>query len=179
MALYIFGPIPAAAASFVEFVGLEAYGLNRPFGPAIKLGALLSSVAGLWLGTRLVSGLARVSVRNVVISSASVGIVARVAAMTLANYYLVVFIYGLGSTVSFYNLPQTFSAIGIGWTSVNALLLILVFTGIFNALQLAFVIALSYTVLRFPPVTNLRVGGRAPWFIAVTAPRTSHEGALH
>jgi riboflavin transporter FmnP len=177
MAFYIFGPVPAVASSFVEFVGLEAYGRNAPVGPLLKLGALLSTVGGLWLGTAMASRLSRFSVRRLVLTGASVGILARVGVMTVANYYLVVYLYGLGNTMSIFNLAQAFSLVGLNLTEGNALALILIFTGVFNALQLAFVVALSYTVLRFPPVSNLKVGGRGPWFASIVVHR-NREGAL-
>ncbi len=181
MAFFIFGPLPAVVSSFVEFIALMMFGQNAPVGPILKLAALLSTVGGIWLGTKLASSLAKVSVRRVVASGVFLGTLTRVAVMTVANYYLIIFFYPaigfpLSATVAYYHLPQAFSAIGLGLTDANALSLILVFTGVFNALQLIFVIGLSYTVLRFPPVSNLKVGGRSPWFISATAAKEKQEG---
>ncbi len=183
MAFFIFGPVPAVVSSFVEFVALMEFGQNVPVGPVLKLIALLSTLGGIWVGTRVASAFARVSVRRVVGSGVVFGAISRVAVMTVANYYLLVFFYPaigfpLASTVAYYHLPQAFSSVGLGLTDANALYLILSFTGVFNALQLLFVFVLSYTVLRFPPVSNLKVGGRVPWFVSVMGDRDRRvEGA--
>jgi riboflavin transporter FmnP len=175
MAFYVFGPGPASISSFVEFVGLEAYGLNRPIGPLLKLLALLSTVGGLWLGTRLTSTISKVSMNRVISIGAVSGAVTRAVVMTIANYYLVTVLYGLSVTATYYNLAQTFSIVGIALTNTNTLFMILAFTAVFNTLQLGFVVTLAYTVIRFPPFSNLKVGGRAPWFLAVMGSRAKPE----
>ncbi len=167
LAFFIFGPLPAFLASFVEAGALEIFGQNLPIGPAIKLLAALSSVAGLWLGTWIATRLPNAGLGRVVGSGALFGSVVRVAVMTVANYYLITFLYTLTGTVSYYNLPQTFSLIGVGLNPANTLFLILGFTGFFNVLQLLFVMSLSYTVLRVPHLSQVKVGGRVPWFASV------------
>ena len=167
LAFFIFGPVPALVSSFVEFGGLMAFGQQIPVGPLLKLFALLSTVAGLWVGARLASRAGWGSVGTLVGSSGLVGVVARALAMTLPNYYLLIYIYGLGGTVSYYDLARTFSVLGLNLTASNALLLILVFTAVFNAIQLVFVMGMTYLVLRVPVVNQLRIGGRMPWFTSV------------
>jgi riboflavin transporter FmnP len=175
MTFYVFGPGPATASSVVEFVGLEAYGLNRPVGPILKLIALLSTIGGLWLGTHLSSRFLRPTMSKAVSFGAVSAVVMRALVMTIANYYLVTVLYGLAATTSYYGLAQTFSSVGITMTGSNAILLILAFTAVFNTLQLVFVVALSFAVLRFPPFSSLKVGGRAPWFFANFNPRIKSE----
>jgi len=175
MAFYVFGPGPAAVSSTVEFVGLEAYGLNRPVGPILKLLALLSTIGGLWLGTRLSSRFLRPTMKRVVSFGAISASVSRAFVMTIANYYLVTVLYGVSVTTTYYGLTQTFSTIGITLTDSNAILLILAFTAVFNTIQLLFVVALSFAVLRFPPFSSLKVGGRAPWFFANFSTRVKSE----
>lgn len=167
LAFFIFGPIPALVSSFVEFAGLMAFGQQVPIGPLLKLAALVSTVAGLWLGARLVSRARWGSLGGFVGSSGIMGAITRAAAMTVANYYLLIYIYGLTGTVSYYDLARTFSALGIGLTGSNTLFLILFFSAIFNVIQLVFVMGASYLVLRLPIVNQLRIGGRVPWFTAV------------
>jgi len=176
MAFFLFGPLPAAVSSFVEFGALMLFGQNAPVGPVLKLAALLSTVGGMWLGVKLASRLSWTKVGRVVTASVMVGVVIRVAVMTVANYYLVTFFYGLSVTVSYYHLSQAFALVSLGLSDANALLLILAFTAVFNALQLGFVVALSYTVLRFPPMSNLKIGGRVPWFVSVMGEKATTEG---
>lgn len=164
LAFFIFGPVPAFVASFVEGGALEVFGQNLPFGPVLKLFALLSTVAGLWIGTWVVTRSGGSTLARVIGSGLLVGSVIRAAALSVANYYLILFVYTLAG-VSF--LKGSFALFGIMMTDANALSLILVFTAVFNVLQLVFVLVLSYLILRVPTVSQVKVGGRAPWFAAL------------
>jgi riboflavin transporter FmnP len=165
LAFFIFGPVPALASSFVEFAGLMVFGQQVPIGPLLKLFALLSTVAGLSVGAKLSSGVGEKRLGRLLGSSAAVGAVVRAMVMTGANYYLIVFYYGLAGIEGF--LKSSFSLVGIGLTDANALAIILVFTAIFNAMQLFFVTMASYFVLKVPAVSRIKVAGRAPWFTMV------------
>ncbi len=165
LAFFIFGPVPAAASSFVEFLGLMAFGQQIPVGPLLKLFALLSSVAGLWLGSKAASRRSRAGLGGLVSMGGSVGALTRAAVMTLPNFYLIVFLFSIAGIEGFLKAP--FASIGIGLTDANALALVLGFTAFFNVLQMAFVVAVSYLVLRVPSVSNVKAGGKAPWFTMV------------
>ena len=175
MAFFIFGPFPAVASSVVEFVALMAFGQNAPVGPFLKLFALVSTVGGMWIGSRLALTLRTPSVAGVVTLGVVFGSVVRAVVMTVPNYYIIVFLYGLQAIEGILKGP--FALVGISLSAQNALGWILGFTALFNILQLAFVIALSYAVLRVPHVSNMKVGGRAPWFVSVTSGKTRSEGA--
>ena len=64
-------------------------------------------------------------------------------------------------------LQPSFSLVGIGVTVGDFLVPVLVFTAVFNVLQLSLVMAVSYAVLRVPLVSQIKVGGRTPWFATV------------
>ncbi len=165
LAFFIFGPAPAVVASVVEFAGLMAFGQQVPVGPLLKLFALLSTVAGLWAGAKLASRRGKTTLWSLAGWSAAVGAVFRAAVMTVPNYYLIVFLYGLAGITGFLAAP--FALVGIGLGGQNALGIILLFTAIFNVLQLALVVAVSSFVLRVPAVAQVKVGGRMPWFVGV------------
>ena len=167
LAFFIFGPAPALVSCVVEFAGLMAFGQQVPIGPLLKLFAVVSTVGGLWLGARLASKLGWGSFGGFLGSSGLAGVLVRATVMTIPNYYLLIYIYGLGGTVSYYNLGQTFASIGLSLSPANTLLLLLAFTGVFNAIQLVFVLGISYLVLRAKVVSQLRIGGRVPWFTSV------------
>jgi len=165
LAFFIFGPVPALVSSAVEFGGLMVFGQQIPVGPIEKLFALVSTVAGLWVGTWIASRRSEASLFRLLGWSAAVGGVARAAAMTIPNYYLIVYFYGLAAIEGFLKAP--FALIGITLTDSNALALILIFTAVFNLLQLFLVMGISSFVVRVPTVSRLKVGGRAPWFATV------------
>ena len=175
MAFFIFGPMPAVVSSFVEFVGLLFFGQNIPVGPVLKLFSLLSTVGGMWIGSELSRRLKTMSIKRVVGLSATTGTIVRAAVMTVPNYYLLVFLNSLGYAESLAKIPLSW--LGIAVTDSNALLLVLAFTAVFNVLQLAFVVALSYAVLRFQPISNMRVGGRMPWFVSITGEKSAPREA--
>ena len=166
LSLFIFGPLPALVSSSVEFVTLMAIGQNVPAGPVLKLFAMVSTVAGIWLGIRLASSTRRTSMREVFGFGTAFGAVVRAAVLTLPNYYMLVFFYTIPTIVGF--LSGAFKLVGITLTSGNALALVLGFTAIFNVLQLLFVMAISFAVLNLPQVNGLRIAGRGLWVMAVT-----------
>lgn len=165
LAFFIFGPAPALVSSFVEFGGLMAFGQQVPVGPLLKLFALVSTVAGMWVGARVAGRREGVSMGRLIGWSAAAGALLRAAVMTVPNYYLIAYLYGLGAIEGFLRAP--FSLVGISLGGTGAVGIILAFTAIFNVIQLAFVVVASSFVLRFPAIPRLKVGGKAPWFVAV------------
>jgi riboflavin transporter FmnP len=179
MAFFIFGPLPAVASSFVEFVALLFFGQNIPIGPVLKLLALLSTVAGMWLGSRLAVRMRSSGVGRMVALSALGGSVARAALMTIPNYVYLLFLVAQDTLAGIEGyLGASFALVGISLTNSNTLALILGFTALFNVMQLAFVTVLCYGVLRFPPISNLKVGGRSPWFVSIANGRAKAREAV-
>jgi riboflavin transporter FmnP len=168
LAFFIFGPVPALVSSFVEFAGLLVYGQNLPVGPPLKLFALASTVAGLWLGTRVAARRDGISLLKLTGWTAVMGSVVRAAVMTVPNLYLILYFYGFAAIEGYLRAP--FSALGIGLSDSNALVLILAFTALFNVIQLLLVMAASSFVLRVPAVSQIKIGGRTPWFASVLRP---------
>ncbi|MDG6914051.1 MAG: hypothetical protein JRN44_01365 [Nitrososphaerota archaeon] len=168
LAFFIFGPAPALVSSFVEFGGLMVFGQQIPVGPILKLIALVSTVAGLWAGTKIAARSGRTSFLRLAGWSTALGGAVRALAMTVPNFYLIVYLYGLPAIEALVRTPL--AAIGIELTTSNALLVVLGFTAIFNVIQLAGVMGISSLVLRAPSIPRLRVGGRTPWFADVVEP---------
>lgn len=167
LAFFIFGPVPAVVSAFIEFATLMVIGQNVAyFGPELKLIAILSSLLGIWLGTRLVGRMHSSSVGRAVGVGSFFGMVFRALAMTLPNYLLIVVLFGLDGPYGIIGyVAAPFKAIGIVITDANALLFILSLTAVFNVLQLLFVSAVSYFVLRLPQVQATRAAGRRPWIV--------------
>jgi riboflavin transporter FmnP len=179
MAFFIFGPMPAVASSFVEFVALLFFGQNIPVGPVLKLLALLSTVGGMWLGSRLAVRMRTPGVGRMVALSVLGGSVTRAALMTIPNYVYLLLLVAQDTLAGVEGyLHASFALVGISLTDSNTLALILAFTALFNVMQLVFASALCYGVLRFPPVSNLKVGGRSPWFVSITSGRAKAGEAV-
>ena len=165
LAFFIFGPVPALVSSVVEFGGLMVFGQQVPVGPLLKLFALVSTVVGLWAGTWFAARRSDASLSRLLGWTSALGAVLRAAVMTIPNYYVIVYISGTAATVGF--LKASFGLIGVTLTDANAMVVILGFTAVFNALQLLLVMGVSTLVLRVPSVSRIRVGGRSPWFTTV------------
>jgi len=166
LAFFIFGPLPAMVASFAEFGGLMVFGQQIPVGPLLKLFALLSTVLGLWAGTKLASKVGTPGLSRLVGSGALAAGVLRALALTVPNFYLLEFYYSPATIQGLvqYVLQPSFSLVGMGVTVENFLVPVLLFTAVFNVLQLTLVVAISYAVLRVPMMSQIKVGGRIPWF---------------
>lgn len=174
LAFFLFGPGPAVTASAVEFLTLMAIGENTPYGPILKIIAILSSLAGLWIGMHVARSVLRTPRTNVVLETGmGIGMLFRVLFMTVANYFLIVFLYTVGGTVGLVEAPL--KAIGISITNSNALALILGFTGAFNCLQLALVFGISYFLLRLPQLRRPVRTGRLPWFESFAGKRQARK----
>ena len=163
IAFFAFGPVPAVAAAFVEFLTLMGLGQNVPIGPVFKLLAILATIGGLWVGASIMRRTSPYIKTSVILGTGLLmGLISRAAILTVANYYLILFIYGLAPTEGF--LAGTFKLIGITMTSSNALGLILIFTAVFNCLQLILVFAVSYLFFRLPQLQNYLRTNRSAWF---------------
>lgn len=165
LAFFIFGPVPSLVSSFVEFLGLLVFGQQIPIGPLLKLFALVSTVAGLWAGAKIAARGGKTSFPKLTGWSTVLAAFTRALVMTVPNFYLIVFLYGLAAIEGFLKTP--FALVGIGLTDSNALAIILAFTAAFNVAQLVSVMLISSFVLKVPAIPRLRLGGRAPWFASV------------
>ena len=172
LAFFIFGPVPALVSSFIEFGTLMAIGENTPIGPPLKLASILSSLLGIWVGTWIVARLRKPNLEKAAGLGTVLGVLARVGAMTAANYYLIVFLssifsyYSLGAIVQYYG--HYFQSAGIDINASNGMELILAVTAAFNALQLLFACGVSFAIVRLPQLKNLRVAGRSLWIVSYT-----------
>jgi riboflavin transporter FmnP len=163
IAFLLFGPLPATTAAFVEFLTLMVLGENIPWGPLLKIIAILSTLGGLWFGVLLAKKAKRTAKSNAILgSSLGMGLLSRAAIMTVANYYLIVFIYGVSNMTS--AVSSAFGLIGITISSSNTLGLILGFTAIFNCLQLLLVFGISFAIVKLPQLRRSLRSNRVAWF---------------
>jgi riboflavin transporter FmnP len=167
LAFFIFGPVPAVVAGFIEFATLMVIGENVPIGPVLKLISILSSIGGLWLGAAIVSRTRRPGYVKAAAFGTVLGIVARVVCLTIANYYLIVFFggeYALSGLVPY--LAGAFKVVGVTLTPANGLEFILVFTAIFNVLQLVLVAGVTSFLVGLPQIQTARAAGKGPWILS-------------
>ncbi|MDA4112562.1 MAG: hypothetical protein OK474_00750 [Thaumarchaeota archaeon] len=162
LAFFIFGPVPALIAAFIEFATLLVLGVNAAFfGPELKLIAVLSSLLGVWIGVVAVRRMRDPTIKKAVGLGSVLGMAIRAAAMTVPNYLLIVFLYTISGILGY--VAGSFKLVGITLTDSNVLVLVLIMTAVFNALQFAFVSIVSYGIVSLPQVQSTRAAGRKPW----------------
>jgi riboflavin transporter FmnP len=178
LAFFIFGPVPGLVAAFIEFLTLMVLGQNAPIGPVLKLLSVLASLGGIWAGMAVVSRSRRPGLAKAAALGATLGVASRMFFLTIANYYLIVFFggeYALSGLIPY--LAGSFKLVGVELTSANGLALILLFTAIFNALQLLFVVGVTYFLVGLPQVQATRAAGRTPWVVSYLRHREQGRGA--
>ncbi len=167
LAFFIFGPLPGLVSAFIEFLTLNFIGQNAPIGPVLKLLSMLASLGGIWVGMAVVSRARSPSFAKAAVLGATLGAVSRMLFLTVANYYLIVFFggeYALNGLIPY--LSGAFKLVGVELTSANGLSLILLFTAVFNALQLLFATGVAYFLIGLPQVQATRAAGRTLWVVS-------------
>ena len=166
LAFFIFGPVPGVVAAFIEFLTLMVLGQNAPIGPILKLISILASLGGIWLGTSVISRSRNPTFTKAAALGTSLGIISRVIFLTISNYYLLVYFggnYAISGLVPY--LAGFFKPAGIILTSANGLELVLLFTAVFNVLQLVFVAGITSFLVGLPQVQATRAAGRTIWVV--------------
>lgn len=160
----LYGPIVGVIAAFSYWGILNVLGEFVPIGPAMAFAASLSTVVGMWAGLKAFRKV--VKGKMALLSfSVLIGTLLRVAVMTALNYVVIwvlfpSFLEFASSTVS--------SALGISFGSqLEALLVILGLTAIFNVLQVLIIAIPSLAIVR--AVENRVAMGRiiTPWIVKI------------
>ncbi|MEM3713434.1 MAG: hypothetical protein QXF82_00640 [Nitrososphaeria archaeon] len=148
----LYGPIVGIVSVFSYWLILNVVGSFVPIGPAMALAASLSTICGIWLGVKA-AGKFTGSKDLIIFFGFAIGSILRVAVMNLFNYIILCILIP-----SFFDMASKSLSLFLGISfsnQVDALLLIFVFTAIFNVLQTAIIFAPSVPVVR---VIESRVG---------------------
>lgn len=148
LAFFLFGPVPSIVSAIIYWLILNLVGSFVPVGPAMKLFAVASMILGMWVGVkfyRRLIGLEKVGL--LLALSILLGLVVRVVVMTFANFVVLallqpnVYLPFAAATIK--------TTMGITFSKpVDALLLALILTGIFNGLHVFLSIIPTFVVIR-------------------------------
>ena len=157
VSFFLFGPLAGIITELVHWLFLNETGGDAPLGPAIKLVAILSTFSGFWLGSKIYSRLGLVIRRPALGLSMMFGLGAlvRIAAMTLVNYVVLVYIAPVFLGVDYMAFAKSTLAATTGWqfTSDAAVLFwVLIFTALYNVINL--LVASVPAGLLVSPLTN-------------------------
>ncbi|MGA2790715.1 MAG: ECF transporter S component [Candidatus Bathyarchaeia archaeon] len=141
IAFFLFGPFAAIISSVVQWIFLNVTGSDAPLGPAIKFAAVVSTLGGLWLGSavygRIKGNKAHPSLAILMMFGS--GIVWRVAAMTVVNYIVLIYIGPIFFGVDYIGFAKATIERSTGWkfgSEGMVLAYTLLFTAVYNIVNL-------------------------------------------
>jgi len=158
ISFFLFGPLAAVVTELVHWLFLNETGSDAPLGPAIKLVAILSTFLGFWLGSLTYSWLARRNRRSLGLGLSlmfGLGMLLRVAAMTVMNYLVLVYIGPVFFGVNYMAFAKSTIVATTGWQfngDAAVLFWVLAFTAIYNVINL--LVASIPAGLIVSPMTN-------------------------
>ncbi|MCX8189363.1 MAG: hypothetical protein N3F64_06595 [Nitrososphaeria archaeon] len=147
-----YGPIVGLISIFSYWLILNVVGSFVPIGPAMAFAASLSTVCGIWLGIRTARKFTN-SKDLIIFSGFVVGAILRVAVMSLFNYIILCILIP-----AFFDMASKSLSLflGVSFSSqVDALILIFLFTAIFNVFQTAIIFVPSIPIVK---IVEARIG---------------------
>ena len=141
IAFFLFGPLAALISSVVQWIFLNVTGSDAPLGPAIKFVAVVSTLGGLWLGSAVYGRIkGKTAHPSLAISMMfGSGIVWRVAAMTVVNYAVLLYIGPIFFGVDYMGFAKATLEKSTGWqfgSEGMVLAYTLLFTAVYNIVNL-------------------------------------------
>ena len=151
-----FGPLPGFISALTYWGILNLVGEFVPIGPAMKFLAVVSTLTGIWAGLRLSR-----SVRLGIPLCFTLGIAVRVLVMSLANYVVLVILFPEFLEFASFLVSQS---LGITLEAgLSALILVLIFTAIYNAIHVFLSLIPSIFFLNFMIKDGLFLSFARPW----------------
>jgi riboflavin transporter FmnP len=141
MAFFLFGPVAGSVTSVIQWIFLNETGSDAPLGPAIKFAAVISTLGGLWLGgmvyrrTRGIAAHPSLAVSLIF----GTGIIFRVAAMTVVNYAVLVYVAPVFFGTNYLAFAKATLEKSTGWAFPSdemVLTYTLIFTAMYNVVNL-------------------------------------------
>jgi len=154
---FLFGPLSAAVSAVIEWIFLNFRGSDAPLGPAIKFAAVMSMLAGFWIGNKIYLAVKGSGTHpSMALSSILAGgIVLRVLSMTVVNYFVLLYIGPIFFGADYLNYAKLTVEGTTGWhfaSNFEVLLYTLIFTAAYNAVNL--LVAVIPAGLIVPPIAT-------------------------
>jgi riboflavin transporter len=169
----IFGPTAGLLTALIHatILGTVAGGAGSGpfFGPSLKFLGVLSTYLGLFLASRI----GKQSLMRTTLTMTSLALITRVALMTVANYFYIVFLAQTVFGVDYTGFAQfVLSQSGVNLTGSGFIIYILGLTAIYNAVHVVFSVVVSLLLVnalmrRAPNLLQSRA-----WITRVLSPAT-------
>ncbi len=176
LAFLIFGPVAAIIAATVHWIFLTATGTTSPLGPAVKFVAVLSTLLGLWFGSRIYERFAgrhhHISVAlGCILASA---VLTRVGLLLVVNYFVFTYIGPVIFGIDYLGFSQRTLQATLGFQFAGPwqiLVAMLLYTSIFNGLHAAFSIVVPYAIFTPLSLKIPEIASGHPWISRFTTSR--------
>jgi riboflavin transporter len=169
----IFGPTAGLLTALIHatILGTVAGGAGSGpfFGPSLKFLGVLSTYLGLFLASKI----GKQSLMRTTLTMTSLALITRVALMTVANYFYIVFLAQTVFGVDYTGFAQfVLSQSGVNLTGSGLIIYILGLTAIYNAVHVVFSVIVSLLLVnalmrRAPNLLQSRA-----WITRVLSPAT-------
>lgn len=161
-----FGPVPGFISALTYWLVLNVFGEWTPIGPAMKFIAVASMLAGLWVSYKLLSRFRMPYISLFIFSS-----LVRVLATTACNYLVLV-------VVAPFFLEFAVKSLSVALclemeAGLGGLLLVLVFTTVYNILHVALSLLPSMLLVKNLSKQGLFLNLKQPWVLQAMVEKRS------
>jgi riboflavin transporter FmnP len=176
LAFLIFGPLPAFIVATVHWIFLTVTGSGTPLGPIAKFTAVVATLIGLWVGSRVYVRLIprHQTSWGAILCLIVFGVFARIAITLVVNYYIFTFIGPVVFGLNYLGFGQetlqtTLNLKFVGQEDI--LVAMLGYTSIYNIIQALVAITVPYFI--FTPLSNKipEIASGNPWISNLTKHR--------
>jgi len=167
-AFLIFGPISAIIAATVHWILLTATGTSGPLGPATKFVSVLSTLLGLWVGSKIYSRLAG-TFRHpsfAIVSMLGSAMLLRVIILLPVNYFVFTYIGPVIFGINYISVSQQAlqTTLGLHFAGVDQIVAaMLLYTSIFNVLHAVFSVMIPYALFTPLSMKVPEIASGHPW----------------
>ncbi len=172
LAFLVFGPIPAMIAATVHWFFLTATGTDV-LGPAVKFAAVLSTLLGLWLGSRMYRRVARAyRYKSTVLVLVAFAVLMRVSLLLVVDYFVFAYVGPVIFGIDYVGFSQrTLQAtLGLRFAGpLEVLWAMLLYTSIFNGVHAAFSVIVPYLIFTPLRLKVPEIASGHPWISRFTS----------
>lgn len=173
LAFLIFGPVAAFITATVHWIFLTARA-STPLGPTVKFAAVLSTLLGLWVGSRLYERfLGRFRQLSVAMGSMiGLATLSRVSVLLLVNYFVFTYIGPVIFGIQYLQFSEKTlqTTLGLQFAGPWELLIAMLFyTSIYNVLHALFSVGVPYFIFTPLSLKVPEIASGHPWISRFTS----------
>ena len=171
---FIYGPVLGIISSFAYWIILNFIGEFQPYGPFMKFLSVLGMIIGTWIGVGIIRKL-KLSASPGFGLILSLAAFIRIVLMSMLNYIMLLVLLP-----SFLDLAANSLSASLGLkfqSSLDAMILIVIFTGIFNLIHTILSMIPAYSIVKVVFYKRSLLRMRKPWISSVIEDTTKSNSS--